>query len=224
MAKGTKRKKEPRMIPGTSDYVVRENAARKQLGVAGLAARNKQLPTAARATLREMTGIDVSRKGVKVDPGAAALAAAGFIPFGKSISVAAKVLKPASARIASAATRVAKTASKMAPVRAAEAATKSKIASRALTGVSEAASEARSNYLKMERRIGSGPTDMLVGSEGKYVQRARDTSYQIANAAGEGAIKARNLASRTARMTDTAEAAAEIKRRLAALKRANRNR
>lgn len=143
---------------------------------------------------------------------------------GALLRAGARAVVPKAARIASAATRVAKTASKMAPVRAAEAATKSKIASRALTGVSEAASEARSNYLKMERRIGSGPTDMLVGSEGKYVQRARDTSYQIANAAGEEAIKARNLASRTARMTDTAEAAAEIKRRLAALKRANRNR
>lgn len=56
MAKGTKRKKEPRMIPGTSDYVVRENAARKQLGVAGLAARNKQLPTAAYKLLLDPFG------------------------------------------------------------------------------------------------------------------------------------------------------------------------
>ncbi len=207
-----------------SEYLQREDAAKKQLGAKGVAKRVKQVPRAARLSVKELTGVNISRKGVSVDPGAAALAAAGFIPFGKSISVAAKALKPASARIASAATRVAKTASKMSPVRSAEAATKSKIASRALTGVSDAASEARSNYLKMERRIGSGATDMLVGSEGKYVQRARDTSYQIANAAGEEAIKARNLASRTARMTDTAEAAAEIKRRLAALKRAKRNR
>jgi len=218
------KKKEPRVIPGTSDYVVRENAARKQLGVAGLAARNKQVPTAARAALREMTGIDVSRRGVKIDPGAAALAAAGFIPFGKSLSVAAKVLKPAGMRIASSATRVAKAASKAAPTLSAEAAAKSKIASRAMTGVSDAASEAYSNYLKMERRIGSGATDMLVGSEGKYIQRARDTSYKIANAAGEAAIKARDLALRTANRTNTAGAAAEIKRRLAALQRAKRNR
>ena len=105
MAKGTKKKKEPRVIPGTSDYVVRENAARKQLGAAGLAARNKQVPAAARAALREMTGIDVSRKGVSVDPGNVALAAAGFIPFGKSLSVAAKLLKPAGMRIAGAASR-----------------------------------------------------------------------------------------------------------------------
>ena len=90
MAKGTKKKKEPRVIPGTSDYVVRENAARKQLGVAGLAARNKQLPTAARAALREMTGIDISRKGVSVDPLSLAMA----LPVGKVLK-AAKALRAA---------------------------------------------------------------------------------------------------------------------------------
>ena len=207
-----------------SEYLQREEAAKKQLGKKGVQKRVKQLPTAARASLREMTGIDVSRRGVKVDPGAAALAAAGFIPFGKSLSVAAKALKPAGARISSAAARVARTASKAAPARAAAAAEKSKIASRAMSGVSDAASEAYSNYLKMERRLGSSATDMLVGSEGKYIQRARDTSYQIANAAGEKAVQARNLAQRTSRMTDTSEAAAEIKRRLGALQRAKRNR
>jgi len=94
MARGTKKKKEPRVIPGTSDYVVRENAARKQLGVAGLAARNKQVPKAARATarglLREVTGIDVSRKGVKVDPMGIAMA----LPVGKVLK-AAKALRAA---------------------------------------------------------------------------------------------------------------------------------
>lgn len=90
MARGTKKKKEPRVIPGTSDYVVRENAARKQLGVAGLAARNKQLPKAARAFTKEMTGIDVSRKGVSVDPMGLAMA----LPVGKVLK-AAKVLRAA---------------------------------------------------------------------------------------------------------------------------------
>ena len=89
-----------------SEYLQREEAAKKQLGAKGVKKRVKQLPTAARASLREMTGIDVSRRGVKVDPGAAALAAAGFIPFGKSLSVAAKALKPAASRWANAATRV----------------------------------------------------------------------------------------------------------------------
>jgi hypothetical protein len=90
MARGTKKKKEPRVIPGTSDYVVRENAARKQLGVAGLAARNKQVPKAARAFTKEMTGIDISRKGVKVDPFSVAMA----LPVGKVLK-AAKVLRAA---------------------------------------------------------------------------------------------------------------------------------
>lgn len=94
MAKGTKRKKEPRMIDGTSDYVVRENAARKQLGVAGLAARNKQLPAAVRATarglVREITGVDISRKGISVDPASLAMA----LPVGKVLK-AARVLRAA---------------------------------------------------------------------------------------------------------------------------------
>jgi hypothetical protein len=207
-----------------SEYLQREDAAKKQLGAKGIAKRVKQVPRAARLSVKELTGVNISRKGVSVDPGAAALAAAGFIPFGKSLSVAAKALKPAGMRIASSATRVAKAASKAAPIRSAEAAEKSKIASRALTGVSEAGSQAYSDYLKMERRIGSGPTDMLYGSEGKYIQRAKDASYKIASAAGDKAIKARDLARRTANRADASESAAEIKRRLAALQRAKRNR
>lgn len=207
----------------SSEYLQREEAAKKQLGKKGVAKRVKQLPRAARLSVRELTGVDVSRKGVRVNPGEVALAAAGFIPFG---GVATKGLKVASkaSRISSAAARVAKAASKAAPARAAAAAAQSKIASRALSGVSDAASEAYSNYLKMERRLGSSATDMLVGSEGKYIQRARDTSYQIANAAGEKAMQARNLAQRTARLTDKAEAAAEINRRLRVLQRAKRGR
>lgn len=81
-----------KMLPGTSDYVAQENAARKQLGVAGLAARNRQLPRAARATarglVREVTGVDVSRKGIKVDPFGLAMA----LPLGKVVK-AAKALR-----------------------------------------------------------------------------------------------------------------------------------
>ncbi len=100
-----------------SEYLQREEAAKKQLGAKGVKKRVKQLPTAARASLREMTGIDVSRRGVKVDPGAAALAAAGFIPFGKSLSVAAKALKPAASRWSNAVARASKAANtkKIAP-------------------------------------------------------------------------------------------------------------
>jgi hypothetical protein len=83
-----------KMLPGTSDYAAQENAARKQLGVGGLNARNRQLPAAARATargmLREFTGIDISRKGVSVDPIGLAMA----LPMGKVLK-AAKALKAA---------------------------------------------------------------------------------------------------------------------------------
>ena len=57
---------------GSSEYIVRENAARAQLGVSGQAARYRQLPTAVRATargfVRELTGIDVSRNGINANP------------------------------------------------------------------------------------------------------------------------------------------------------------
>ena len=93
-----------------SEYLQREEAAKKQLGAKGVKKRVKQLPTAARASLREMTGIDVSRKGVTADPASVGLAAAGFLPFGKSLSVAAKALKPVGSRLAKAATRVSRAA------------------------------------------------------------------------------------------------------------------
>ena len=73
-----------------SEYLQREEAAKKQLGAKGVKKRVKQLPTAARAFTREMTGIDISRKGVKVDPFAVAMA----LPVGKVLK-AAKVLRAA---------------------------------------------------------------------------------------------------------------------------------
>lgn len=73
-----------------SEYLQREQAAKKQLGAKGVKKRVKQLPTAARAFTREMTGIDISRKGVKIDPFAVAMA----LPLGK-VAKAAVVLKKA---------------------------------------------------------------------------------------------------------------------------------
>ena len=73
-----------------SEYLQREEAAKKQLGAKGVKKRVKQLPTAARASLREMTGIDISRKGVKIDPFAVAMA----LPVGKVLK-AASVLRAA---------------------------------------------------------------------------------------------------------------------------------
>lgn len=59
-------------LAGESEYIVRENAARAQLGVSGQAARYRQLPTAVRATargfVRELTGIDISRNGINANP------------------------------------------------------------------------------------------------------------------------------------------------------------
>ncbi len=73
-----------------SEYLQREEAAKKQLGAKGVKKRVKQLPTAARAFTREMTGIDVSRKGVSVDPMGVAMA----LPVGKVLK-AAKALRAA---------------------------------------------------------------------------------------------------------------------------------
>ncbi len=73
-----------------SEYLQREEAAKKQLGTKGVKNRVKQLPTAARASLREMTGVDISRKGVSVDPLGVAMA----LPLGKVLK-AAKALRAA---------------------------------------------------------------------------------------------------------------------------------
>lgn len=61
-----------------SEYLQREEAAKKQLGAKGVKKRVKQIPTAARAFTREMTGIDISRKGVSVDPIGLAMAVSPF--------------------------------------------------------------------------------------------------------------------------------------------------
>jgi hypothetical protein len=90
-----------------SEYLQREDAAKKQLGAKGVAKRVKQVPRAARLSVKELTGVNISRKGVTADPASVGLAAAGFLPFGKSLSVAAKALKPVGMRISSAAGRVA---------------------------------------------------------------------------------------------------------------------
>jgi hypothetical protein len=93
-----------------SEYLQREDAAKKQLGAKGVAKRVKQVPRAARLSVKELTGVNISRKGVTADPASVGLAAAGFLPFGKSISVAAKALKPVGSRLAKAATRVSRAA------------------------------------------------------------------------------------------------------------------
>jgi hypothetical protein len=76
-----------------SEYLQREEAAKKQLGAKGVKKRVKQLPTAARASLREMTGIDVSRKGVSVDPLGLAMAVSPFklLKASKALRAAGKV-------------------------------------------------------------------------------------------------------------------------------------
>ena len=73
-----------------SEYLQREEAAKKQLGTKGVKKRVKQLPTAARAFTREMTGIDISRKGISVDHLSLAMA----LPVGKVLK-AANVLRAA---------------------------------------------------------------------------------------------------------------------------------
>ena len=73
-----------------SEYLDREAAAKKQLGKKGVKKRVKQLPTAARAFTKEMTGVDISRKGVSVDPLSLAMA----LPLGKVVK-AARVLRAA---------------------------------------------------------------------------------------------------------------------------------
>jgi len=87
-----------------SEYLQREEAAKKQLGAKGVKKRVKQLPTAARAFTKEMTGIDISRKGVSVDPIGLAMAVSPF-----KLLKASRALRAAGmARPYSVANRVAK--------------------------------------------------------------------------------------------------------------------
>jgi hypothetical protein len=76
-----------------SEYLQREEAAKKQLGAKGVKKRVKQLPTAARAFTREMTGIDISRKGVSVDPLGLAMAVSPFklLKAGKALRAAGQI-------------------------------------------------------------------------------------------------------------------------------------
>lgn len=80
-----------------SEYLQREEAAKKQLGTKGVKKRVKQLPTAARASLREMTGVDISRKGVSVDPIGLAMAVSPFklLKASKALRAAGQVGKAA---------------------------------------------------------------------------------------------------------------------------------
>jgi len=248
-----------------SEYLQREEAAKKQLGTKGVKKRVKQLPTAARASLREMTGIDVSRKGVSVDPGNVALAAAGFIPFGKSLSVAAKVLKPASKRIASATKRVVarnKSASEAMDSRYREKFTESlnkkyeakdmlqpksvgseTYVDRSFTdwsGGVDRAGNSRNYLTRLSDKI-RNRNDVVVGKRGSDAFGVTEEYYQLPSSQTrrqaytteiESSIAAREAsraASEASRIRNlgrdtTAGAAAEIKRRLAALKSAKRNR
>ena len=76
-----------------SEYLDREAAAKKQLGKKGVKKRVKQLPTAARAFTKEMTGVDISRKSVSVDPIGLAMAVSPFklLKASKALRAAGKV-------------------------------------------------------------------------------------------------------------------------------------
>ena len=170
----------------------------------------------------DLTGFN-SRDGVDLGD----VAALGLmIPAGIAggVARAAGRLIPAGVRVARAATRVSRVArgtryNIAEPLNAARRAVTSE-----LDNVGTVGRDAYSNYAKMERRLGSGATDMLYGSEGKYIQRAKDAAYVGVNTAAEKATRLERLAERAAGRSDAISAADEIKRRLAALRRANKNR
>lgn len=231
-----------------SEYLQREEAAKKQLGAKGVKKRVKQLPTAARASLREMTGIDVSRKGVSVDPGNVALAAAGFIPFGKSISVGAKIAKmvvPKATRVARAASRtVGRAASNVGAAQTRAAAGRSMQEAAAAANTSAKYALARAGQSKSVRLgldfanpVGNKPhqsynyaikdvTNRVNPETITSANRAIDSARSMKLAGANAEYYAQQAARRSQRVVDagTAQAAAEIKRRLAVLQRANRNR
>jgi hypothetical protein len=172
--------------------------------------------------LEALTGFN-RRDGVDAGD-VAGLALAIPAGIGGAVLRAGSRLIPAGMRIAKAATRVSRVARGTRRNIAEPLAAARRSVSSELDNVKMAGSDAYSNYYAMERRIGSGPTDMLYGSEGKYIQRAKDAAYVNVNKAGEKAVRLGRLAERAAERSDVVSAADEIKRRLAALKRANRNR
>jgi hypothetical protein len=168
----------------------------------------------------DLTGFN-ARDGVDLGD----IAALGLmIPAGIAggVARAAGRLLPAGVRIAKAATRVSRAARGSRRNLAEPLAAARKAVSSELDNVKMAGSDAYSNYYAMERRLGSGPTDMLYGSEGKYIQRAKDAAYVGVNKAGEKARKLTSLAERAAERSDAISAADEIKRRLTALQRAKK--
>lgn len=87
-----------------SEYLQREEAAKKQLGAKGVKKRVKQVPRAARLSVKELTGVNISRKGVSVDPIGLAMAVSPF-----KLLKASRALRAAGmARPYSVANRVAK--------------------------------------------------------------------------------------------------------------------
>jgi hypothetical protein len=225
-----------------SEYLQREDAAKKQLGAKGVAKRVKQVPRAARLSVKELTGVNISRKGVSVDPGAAALAAAGFIPFGKSLSVAAKALKPAGMRISGAASRVVKGATSRlsaaeARIAAGEGMQAAASATRVLAGsvprpgrtvrlgldfANPSGNKPHQSYSYVIKDMTKKVNPEAPVSGAQMFEAARSMNLIGANTAYNAAKAAR----RSQKVIDAgkAGAAAEIKRRLAALQRANRNR
>ncbi len=194
-----------------SEYLQRENAAKKQLGAKGVAKRVKQVPRAARLSVKELTGVNISRKGVSVDPGAAALAAAGFIPFGKSLSVAAKALKPAGIRISQAASRVAKSSK----VAAKEGSSKAMYLADEAAKLQKKSSDLRTTFyteLYDGRKIALTPSEMGLKDAAFFGGQASSTLRR--------AKEASDLSARAARRSKKGQASYEIKLKLAALRKA----
>jgi hypothetical protein len=160
-----------------SEYLQREEAAKKQLGAKGVKKRVKQLPTAARAFTREMTGIDVSRKGVKVDPFSVAMA----LPLGKVLK-AAKVLRTVGmgARASQLEARnVAKIAGREAGKRLAKANNPATV-----FGVGRTGEQVLSDYIRGAQGVGKITREASegvfprVGGAGTTVRRGRGTVNQ----------------------------------------------
>jgi len=191
--------------------------------VQGQGARRRTNGDFSSNALEFFTGFN-SRDGVDAGDLAGLAISIPTAGVGGAIARGAARLVPAGVRIAKAATRVSRVAKGTRrniaePLNAARNAVTSE-----LDNVGAAGSRAYSDYYKMERRLGSGPTDMLYGSEGKYIQRAKDEAYKGVNRAAENATRLERLAERAAGRSDEISAADEIKRRLAALRRANKNR
>jgi hypothetical protein len=149
-----------------------------------------------------------------------------LIPGGKIVGTASKVgkvvkaLTPASTRIAGAAGRIASGARRANAGRADVLNAARGRAAAATDGIRQAAMDSFSDFVKMERRVGTAAAEGYYGVAGRSARNsATDSAGRIADRAGVAENTARLAANRTRNLADYEFAAREVASRLKNVRR-----